>query len=328
VLAAWAGLAAALLLGGCAGGGAGAGVAEADRLCAPHALANARAVAPADPPLPPEAFQAIAAPLAARGYSRPALEVADAIGALGPLRRLTALQGAARPGGTAAALERLRLRQLVGERIMLAMLDANAAVAELDCEGERGDQLQTRLQGIESRRARRLTLASILAGALTAGMTGGLSLGAQETAASLAGIVGGATEASLAGSLLFGGASGPLRTERNMLAELWERPEQARLYPETVWRYLTRRRNGADGQGGTSVADVLVAEWRAGDRFGPPGSEEERARIALLFGPGGTYSIEDLEVREALLELVQAGVALMSQDLRLLLTELQASGPF
>jgi hypothetical protein len=224
------------------------------------------------------------------------------------------------------ALERLRLRQAISERIMLAMLDASAAVAELDCEGERGDQLQTRLQGIESRRARRLTLASILAGALTAGVTGGLSLGAQETAASLAGIIGGGTEASLAGSLLFGGASGALRTDRNLLAELWERPAEARLFPETVWRYLTRVRTRPDGQGQGSIAEVLVAEWLAGERLGPPGSEEERARMALLFGAGGTYSIEDLEVREQMLELVQASVALMSRDLRTLLGEMQAAG--
>ncbi len=75
------------------------------------------------------------------------------------------------------------------------------------------------------------------------------------------------------------------------------------------------------------MADAMIAEWLVGDRFGPPGSAEERARVALLFGPGGTYTVEDLDVRESLLELLETSVALMNRDLRALLAELQAHSP-
>jgi hypothetical protein len=104
-------------------------------------------------------------------------------------------------------------------------------------------------------------------------------------------------------------------------------PGAVTLFPDTVWRYLNRAGLDQDGRAMGSVADAVLAEWRAGNRFGPPGSEEERERVALLFGPGGTYSLDDLEVREALIELLMAGVGLMQRDLRLLLAELQAQVP-
>jgi hypothetical protein len=275
--------------------------------------------------LTPEAFDAAADRLAAQGWSRTAVEVAEVIGALGPLQRLSEPEGAGPARGTGAELRRLRLRQAIGDRITAAMLDVSAALAEIDCEGERGDQIKNRLQAIETRRAWRLSLGSILAGALTAGVTGGLGL-VGVPGADIAAIAGGAAEGSLGASVLFGEASGTLRTEPNLLREVWERPARSALFPETVWRYLNRPIPGQGG-GPATIAEAVVAEWRAGDRFGPPGSAEERARTALLFGPGGTYTVEDLDVRESLLELLETSVALMNRDLRALLAELQAHSP-
>ncbi len=316
----------ALWLCGCAAGAPGSGRsprAAPDRLCSlrgqPVQAARLDAI------LPPGEFSAVADRLAARGWSLTAAEVAEVVGALGPLQRVAEAEGAGPARGTAAELRRLRLRQAISDRITAASLDVSVTLAEIDCEGERGDQVQNRLTAIEARRARRLSLGSILVGALTAGLTGGLSL-ARVPGADVAGILGGAAEASLGAALLFGEPTGTLGTERNLLREVWERPVRPAFFPETVWRYLNRPVRGEDGDSRTTL-DVVVAEWRAGDRFGPPGSAEERARMALLFGPGGTYTIEDLEVREALLELVETSVGLMSRDLRVLLAELQAHAP-
>ena len=294
-----------------------------DRLCTLRA--QPVQAARLEAPLTAEAFNAAADRLAAQGWSRTAVEVAEVIGALGPLQRLSGPEGAGPARGTGAELRRLRLRQAIGDRITAAMLDVSAALAEIDCEGERGDQIKNRLQAIETRRAWRLSLGSILAGALTAGVTGGLGL-VGVPGADIAAIAGGAAEGSLGASVLFGEASGTLRTEPNLLREVWERPARSALFPETVWRYLNRPIPGQGG-GPATIAEAVVAEWRAGDRFGPPGSAEERARTALLFGPGGTYTVDDLDVRESLLELLETGVALMNRDLRALLAELQARAP-
>ncbi len=320
--AALAGLA---LLGGCA---SERGVAEllrpeADRFCAPHAAPHREALRVA-PPLSRAALVAAIEELGPQGFSRPGVEIADSIGALEELRALGALQVRGPARGMADELRRLRLRQAITERIMAAMLDASAVVGELDCEGERGDQLETVLTGIETRRTRRLTIAGILLGALTAGASGGLGLGASSAAGNIAGIIGGGAGGLLGFAQLGRGEFGTLLTERNLLGEVWEGPAEPRLFPPSVWNYLVRHRTGPVGSQAGTVREGLIAAFRAGDRFGPPGSEEERDRIALIFGAGGRYTVTDLEVRESCLELVQAGVALMSRDLRLLLADLQA----
>ncbi|MFC7472765.1 hypothetical protein ACFQS7_00255 [Dankookia sp. GCM10030260] len=314
-----AGLLAVALLG-CAGPAADRAppslLADDDRLCA--ARVGARPEPPGkDPGAGP-------GDLVASGFSRNAAEVADAIGAGAPLLQMAMLE-ARGPRGLAEELRLLRLRQAVMDRIMLTMLDISGMLAAIDCEGERGDQLRVRLQGIENRRTRSLGIASIMVGALTAAVSGGLSV-AGVGGSDVAAMTGGLAEASVATALLFGSASGRLRSERNLLRDVWLRPARSDLFPAPVWRYLTRRPDGEAGR--PSIAEAVIAAWRAADLLGEPGSDTERARIALLFGPGGVYTVEELEARDAMLDLLEAQIALMSGDLRLLLQELLArSGP-
>jgi hypothetical protein len=205
------------------------------------------------------------------------------------------------------------------EAIMLAILDVASTLAEIDCEGERGDKLRGRLQGAVDRRAYRINVATIMTGAATAAVTGGLSIVGPAVAANIAGIVGGTAEAGLATSLLFGEVTGDLHTSRNLLREVWDKPAQPRLLPKSIWRYLNRH-DPADPQA-PSHRDRLIAEWRTPEMLGAPGSDRERDRIALLLGTGGSYSPGDLDIRDAMLDLLQASVALMNQDLRSLLGE-------
>lgn len=298
-------------LAGCAAGGDRLGPPRpgGDRLCTPRAAA----LPPSEPAAsPPETL----ARLAALGFSANAIQAAEVIGAAGPLRQL------AEAGPAAAPTVRLRARQLVTDRILLAMLDVSSSLAALDCEGERGDQLRMRLEGRETRRAQRLGLASILAGAATAAATGGLAIAGATSAGNIAGILGGSGEASLAALLLFGESQGELRTPRNPLRDIALREPASGVFPPTVWRYLTRPRVGMAEQ--PSIAEIVVAEWHAAELLPPPGTSEAAAREALLFGAGGTYTVEALEARDAMLDLVEASVALMHRDLRELLEELLA----
>jgi hypothetical protein len=110
-----------------------------------------------------------------------------------------------------------------------------------------------------------------MVGALTAALSGGLSAAGAAGAGSAPGIAGGAAEASVATSLLFGSATGELRTERNLLREVWERPARSDLFPPWVWRFLTKRPDGNPDR--ATVAEVAVAEWRAGELLGREGPE-------------------------------------------------------
>ena len=309
-----AALLAALLTGGCVAKPATSG--DPARHAAAPGCAPRTRPALVLPPLVGD-LRGAAGGVAAAAFSPGAVDTADAIGALGPLRRLVELDAGALHAAT--DLRRLRLRQTITDRILLAMLDVSSSIAEINCEGERGNELRDRLRRIEESRARRLNLATIMVGALTAVVSGGLSL-AGAAGGDIAGIVGGTAEAGVATTLLFGSASGELRTERNLLSDVWNQREQSSLFPATVWRLLTRRPGNEPNQ--PSVAERLRAEWQAGERLGPAGSQEERDRISLLFGPGGLYTVEDLELRDATVDLLQASISLMNQDLRGLLEEL------
>lgn len=253
-------------------------------------------------PLPPS-NPARAEALVAQGVSREAAQMAEVIGAVEGLEALFVAER-----GRALDVRYLMARQAVADRVLLAMLDVNATLAAIDCEGERGDSLRGQLQRIEARRARNLGLASILLGATTAALSGGLGLAGVGSAGDIVGIVGGTAEASIGGALLYGSASGPLRTRRNLLGEIQRHPEQSALFPPTVWRYLTRREAGSP-----SIAEEITASWRSAGLL----REDDP-----LLAPEGVFTVEDLERRDAMLDLLEARIALMSRDLRVLLEEM------
>lgn len=93
-------------------------------------------------------------------------------------------------------------------------------------------------------------------------------------------------------------------------------------------KHRAQRRDGLVGAddlehlGRASPAETVLAEWRASDRFGAPGSQAEHACIALLFGPGGIYTVQELERRNAMLDLLEASIVLMSEELRILVIAL------
>jgi hypothetical protein len=293
-------LAGALLLAGC-----GLGERQVsdvgDSFCANRLRPSAVALPP------PAAGQAER--LAQAGFSAEVIRTAEAIGALDRMQALVETER--RPGNGVPVI---LARQAVTDRVVLALLDVQAMLATIDCEGERADQLRGQLARNEARRARNLGLAGILVGAGTAALTGGLSLAGSAASANTAGIVGGSAEAGVASLLLFGGASGVLRSRSNLLAEVYRQPAQSTLFPATIWRYLTRR----DAPGQPSIAEEIVAEWRSAGLLEEPEAEEP------LFRPEARLAIEDLERRDAMLDLTEARIALMSRDLRQLLEEVTA----
>ena len=248
--------------------------------------------------------------------------MADAIGALPLLLRLPELEAGA-VSDRDAALALLQVRQALTERLLLATLEVSGVLAEIECESERGNQLRDRLQRVENARTRQLSLASIFIGATTAILSGGLALARpQASAASVVGTVGGTAEAGAGLSLQIGSRTAGLTTKRNLLREVWEGPERSTLLPQFVWRFLLRPVPG-DPEGRT-VRAKLIDEWRADGRLGEPGSQAERDRIALLLSRHGRFAVEDLLVRDAMLDLLQSDVALIHQDLERLLRELMA----
>lgn len=65
----------------------------------------------------------------------------------------------------------------------------------------------------------------------------------------------------------------------------------------------------------------IIQGWRQEGRLGEPGSAIEEKRLALLFGEGGVYELQDLHARASMLGLLSSTVDMMHQDLELLIRE-------
>lgn len=249
--------------------------------------------------------------------SERAWRIAEDIGASGLLRQLVGEDRGDR--SQQDVLHRLSVQQQLSNRILLAFLDVARTAAEADCEEERADQLADRLQEARDKRIRHQTLIAIVGDAMIGIVSGGLSLALQETASAATAILGGSVATTFGLAAFFDGSSYEFQHPRNILAEVWEGPAEPALIPPSVWRHLNRPMSDDSPQ--TSLRATIIERWREDGRFGEPGSNTEARRMALFFGPGGSYEIEDLRARAAMLDLLEADVNLMSQDLEQLMQE-------
>lgn len=259
----------------------------------------------------------VEARLADLGLSPAAIEAAHALGASREIIELLTI-----PANQRDLPRALRAHLQLNDRILAGTLAVASIASEIDCENERGDALLLRVRGVMGRRGQTLNLAAIIVGAGTAALTGGLSLAGGAVSSNVVGMAGGGVEAGLGLAMLFDDVAGELRTPQNILAEIWNNPAEPTLIPRAVWRYLTR-----PGPDGTTRLDRLRTEWRAADLVGAQGSPTESERASLLFGAGGMYTAEMLEVRDELLDQLQAVIGLMSRSIRILAVELNEIRP-
>jgi hypothetical protein len=283
-----------------------------------------------DPPLPyrynptfapqPQVEAALTPALLAH-YPRRNLLTANAVGILPQLQALLSLQDAARQHpGPAPELAVLRQRQLIAAQVALVSSTVASLAAELDCEGERADQVAGFLKREDDRRTQRLNVLSIGIGAASGIGTTVIDNQAGQYAF---GIGGGLLAAGL--SLLTlrqQGHTAEFEHPRNLLAEVWAEKSAASLFPPSVWYMLTDPAFSNGGQ--TSIAHNTRLRWQHYGQLAKPDSKQGKKLAALLFGPGGQYSADELTVRANMLNELQSAVRLLNQELQGLLLALNA----
>ena len=213
----------------------------------------------------------------------------------------------------------LSIRDKLMGRILLGIEEVNSLVAEIECEVDRVNQVADRLHDEQSTRVRYETLGAIMVAGVAAVASGGAVLAGVIAAEAAAAIAGGTLAAILGAVPLFVETHQEYRHPRNVLHDIWEGPRTSPLFPPSVWRYLTRE-SKAELDGGTYRAE-LVKSWRREARLGEPGSDIEQKRIALLFGEGGVYELQDLRARAAMLKLLAGMIELIHQDLEMLIRQ-------
>lgn len=282
-----------------------------------------------DPPLPyrydpaytPKAdFEAALTPALLARYPRRNLLTANAAGILPALQTLLALEAQARQQpGPAAEVAVLRQRQRILAQVTLVSTAVASVAAELDCEGERADQVAGYLKEQDDRRTQRLNVLSISVGA-TSGI--GTTVIENQGGQYAFGIGGGLLAAGLGLLTLTGSHSAQFDHPRNLLAEVWAEKPTSAVFPPSVWYLLTEPAFSNSGQ--TGLAHNTRQRWTHYGQLDRPDSKQGKALAALLFGAGGAYSADQLTVRANMLNELQSAVRLLNQELQgllLVLTE-------
>jgi hypothetical protein len=297
--------------------------------CATHTPSRvAVAAGYCDPPLPfrynpafvPQAdFEAALTPALLARYPRRSLLTANAVGILPALQALLALQEAARQHpDPATELALLRQRQLIASRVALVGSAVASLAAELDCEGERADQVAGYLKSQDDRRTQRLNVLSITVGAASGFGTTAINKQGGQYAL---GIGGGLLAAGLGLlTLSQGGHTAEFGHPRNLLADVWAEKPTSEVFPPSVWYLLSEPAFSNSGQ--TSIAHNTRQRWQHYGQLAKPDSKKGKELASLLFGPGGQYTADQLTVRANMLNELQAAVRLLNQELQSLLLAL------
>ncbi len=256
-------------------------------------------------------------------FSVTAFETAAALGVVPFLDRLLILETQVGPRGEGPALEYVRERRHITDRITLGILDVSSVAVEAGCEQGRATLLAEHLQKSLDKRQNVYTVLGLVGSGVLTVISGAIGVGASSigvlNTANVATVIGGASE------LIFGTAAlidttgtEELYQERNLLKDIWTGENSA--FVPAVWSFLNTRLTEEPAQ--PTLRETLIMRWRDDGRLGPAGSDTERHRIDLFFGKGGRYTIDELRARAAMLDLLETDISLMHQGMNRLIREL------
>jgi hypothetical protein len=251
--------------------------------------------------------------------SPPALQAARIIGVEPLLTRLSSLTAARELGATGMSLEELSLHQQITEAVVVASLDVDSVVDQIDNERAQIVELQSILL---ARRQRSIGTTNLATLALSTGL-GAVSgvLQFSDTTKGVGNAIGFA-----AGGLSTLLSFHSLRQQHsegrpgwvlpNMLAPLLSEPQEQNVYTADTWAYLNSAPEGTSSQ--ASRREQLLAQWRRAGRFAPLDSPQSKPKIALLTGTNAAdkkLTMDLLSQRAAMLADVRDEVAVMKRIL-------------
>lgn len=208
----------------------------------------------------------------------------------------------------------LATQQKIEQKVRDALVEIDALVGELDCEGERCDQLKELLESMNSKRDNKLTVASIVIGALSAvadacisndGWNKGVAIGAGVIGAGL-----GWATLNPKGKRLI------LKHKRNHLRAVWEE-KNSNEFPPIVW-YMLNEIKFTNTQQSTMLRNIR-------NRWLTFTFEDDikEANKSSLFKDEGVYTESMLETRSQLVGQLKATTQTLHQNFSSLLKEIK-----
>ena len=208
----------------------------------------------------------------------------------------------------------LAAQQKIEQKVRDALVEIDALVGELDCEGERCDQLKELLEGMNSKRNNKLTVASIVIGALSAvadacisndGWNKGVAIGAGVIGAGL-----GWATLSPKGKRLI------LKHKRNHLRAIWEE-KNSNGFPPIVW-YMLNETKFTNTQQSTMLRNIRK-RWLTFTFE----DDIKEANKSVLFKSEGVYTEDLLETRSQIVGQLKATTQTLNQNFSSLLKEIK-----
>ncbi|SEI92660.1 hypothetical protein SAMN04488018_10731 [Myroides marinus] len=204
--------------------------------------------------------------------------------------------------------EKLELKQQINTRILLFQTEIDAVAAELDCNGERFDQLARVLDSKNNKTNTELTVATI---ALGAAITLSTALIKNDDLNKGINITGGIAGAGL-GFLLLNpkGKKVELNNNRNLLRNVWENNNEDIAFPPALWRVMNEKSFSNEGE--LSLLQTLKNRWITFAFEDNISKKQEE----LYFGKGGLFSSDNIHLMSDMNNELQATVRTVQQDLR------------
>ena len=208
----------------------------------------------------------------------------------------------------------LAAQQKIEQKVRDALVEIDALVGELDCEGERCDQLRELLGDMNSKRDNKLTVASIVIGALSAvadacisndGWNKGVAIGAGVIGAGL-----GWATLSPKGKRLI------LKHKRNHLRAVWEE-KNSNEFPPIVW-YMLNETKFTNTQQSTMLRNIRK-RWLTFTFE----DDIKEANKSVLFKSEGVYTEDLLETRSQIVGQLKATTQTLNQNFSSLLKEIK-----
>lgn len=236
------------------------------------------------------------------------IRMANAMGILPFIQQLLSLQ---EDSSIQSTLEAEHTVTIIQNRLLLASAEIEGIAAELDCEGERADQLANYLDGINRKRNTILTGASVILGAAVTVAAVAVSNDDTQDAVSLSG---GLAAAALGALLLdTSGKEIQLDFSRNILGDIWFQPQHSEIYSPFTWYVLNEK--SFSNSHTVSLVQSIKKRWIAFEL----NNKVPDKTVALYFKQGGLYNADRLHTRASMLNQLQSSIRSIHQDMQSLI---------
>ena len=197
---------------------------------------------------------------------------------------------------------------IIQNRLLMASAEIEGIAAELDCEGERADQLANYLDDINQKRNTMLTGASIILGAAVTVAAVAVSNDDTQDAIS----VSGGLAAAALGALLLetSGKQIQLDFTRNILSDIWFQPQHSEIYSPFTWYVLNEK--SFSNSHTVSLIQSIKKRWIAFEL----NNKTSDKTVALYFKQGGLYNADRLHTRASMLNQLQSTIRSIHQDMQ------------